>query len=139
VCEKSVEMRHFLDFPYPEEAAPNLSGPLRSLGMERMKRTAPTEALGYTLDGGEEAKTEILVNPSGRSMGRWRSEETSNLLAFCEQSIPRFARNDARRGFFNKLLETGNVGSGKSPPRLRRERIQPPDPCGGAILKYGAR
>jgi hypothetical protein len=37
-------------------------------------------------------------------MGQWRSEKTSYLLAFCEQSIPRFSRNDARRGFFNKLL-----------------------------------
>jgi len=38
-------------------------------------------------------------------MGQWRSKKTSYLLAFCEQSIPRFARNDARRGFFNKLLK----------------------------------
>jgi hypothetical protein len=29
--------------------------------MERMKKRGPTEAIGCTLDGGQEAKMEILV------------------------------------------------------------------------------
>jgi hypothetical protein len=52
VCEKSLEMRPFLVFPYPEEAEPNLSGPPQSLGAERMKKPAPTEAVGRTIGGG---------------------------------------------------------------------------------------
>jgi len=62
VCEKSLEMRPFLVFRYLEEAAPALSRPPQSLGMERMKKAAPTEAVGCTVDGGQEAKTEILVH-----------------------------------------------------------------------------
>jgi hypothetical protein len=45
--------------------------PLESLGIERMKETAPTEAVGCTIDGGQEAKTEILVYIS-RLDNRWR-------------------------------------------------------------------
>ena len=41
-----------------------LPGPPESLGMERMKETAPTEAVGCTIDGGQEAKMEILVEGS---------------------------------------------------------------------------
>ncbi len=33
--------------------------------MERMKETAQTEAVGCTIDGGQEAKTEILVKDFG--------------------------------------------------------------------------
>ena len=36
-------------------------GPPESLGMERMKETAPTEAVGCRIDSGQAAKTEILV------------------------------------------------------------------------------
>ena len=38
-----------------------LPGPLESLGMKKMKQTAPMEAVGSTIDGGQEAKMEILV------------------------------------------------------------------------------
>jgi hypothetical protein len=36
--------------------------PPQSLGMERLEETAPTEAVGCTIEGGVEARTEILVN-----------------------------------------------------------------------------
>jgi hypothetical protein len=52
VCDKSLEMRHFLVFPYPEETEPALSGPPQSPGMEKVKQTALTEAFGSTINGG---------------------------------------------------------------------------------------
>ena len=33
--EKSLEIRHFLVFPYPEELKLAVPGPLESLGMEK--------------------------------------------------------------------------------------------------------
>jgi hypothetical protein len=40
----------------------HLPRPPQLLGMERMKKTAPTEAVGSVLDGCQEAKTETLVD-----------------------------------------------------------------------------
>ena len=75
MSEKSLEMRHFQVFTYlgaPELALP---GPLESLGMER---TAPMEAVGYTIAGGQEAKTEILASiraRQARASGRVGAKE----------------------------------------------------------------
>jgi hypothetical protein len=60
VSEKALEMKHFQVLTYtgePELAPP---GPLESLGMERMRKTAPIETLGCRIVGGQEAKIEIL-------------------------------------------------------------------------------
>jgi hypothetical protein len=56
VYEKSFEMRHFRVSAYSEEAELAPVGAPESLGMEEMRETAPTEAVGCTLDGGQEAK-----------------------------------------------------------------------------------
>jgi hypothetical protein len=56
VYEKSLEIRHFPVFPYPEEAelAPSWAAP-ESLRVKRMMDTAPTEAVGCTINGAQEA------------------------------------------------------------------------------------
>ena len=54
--EKSLEVRHFRVSPYPEE--PELA-PCWAAGVARdgkMRETAPTEAVGCTIEGGREAK-----------------------------------------------------------------------------------
>jgi hypothetical protein len=55
-------MRHFRVFSYPEEteAAPFLGCRSRA-GMERLKETASTAAVGCTIGDGQEAKAEILA------------------------------------------------------------------------------
>lgn len=55
--EKSFDMRHFRVSTYPKE--PFLGRRGRS-GWKKMKETAPTEAVGCIVDGGQEAKTAIL-------------------------------------------------------------------------------
>ena len=60
-----LKIRQFQVFAYQEEAELALPGPPESLGMERMREAAPTEAVGCTIDGGQEAKTEILVKDLG--------------------------------------------------------------------------
>jgi len=60
VYEKPLEMRHFRVFTYPEE--PELA-PSGAAGVARdgnNKRTASTEAIARTIEGGQEAKSEIL-------------------------------------------------------------------------------
>lgn len=42
-----------------------LPGPLESLGIGRMSQTAPPEAVGCTIDVGQDGKTEILVDMRG--------------------------------------------------------------------------
>lgn len=41
-----------------------IPGPVESLGMERVKETAPAESVGGTIANGQEAKSEIPVNKS---------------------------------------------------------------------------
>jgi len=65
-----LKMRHVRVSPYPEEAGLALPGPPESFGTERMKETAPTEAVGCIIDGGQEAKTEILANGEVSSKNR---------------------------------------------------------------------
>jgi hypothetical protein len=62
VYEKSLEMRHFLVFHYPEEArlAPSWAAGVARDG--KMRKTGPMGEVGCTIDGGQEAKTEILDN-----------------------------------------------------------------------------
>ena len=74
--EKSFEMKHFRVFTYPDEPLPRLP---KSLGVRRMKETAPTEAVGCMIDSGQEAKTGILAYPrfapcSENGTGRVSSE-----------------------------------------------------------------
>jgi hypothetical protein len=57
----SVEMKHFRVFSCPEETGLAFPGPPKLLGMERMRETAPVEAVGCIIRGGQEAKTEILT------------------------------------------------------------------------------
>lgn len=59
--EKSLEMKPFLVFPYPEEAGLAHSWAAGVARDGKDKKTAPTEAVGCTIDGGQEAKTEILA------------------------------------------------------------------------------
>ena len=40
----------------PEDLELARSGPLESLGMEKMRQTAPMETVGCTIDGSQEAK-----------------------------------------------------------------------------------
>jgi hypothetical protein len=70
VCEKSFEVRHFRVFAYPEEPKRVLPGPPRLLGMERVKETTPREAIGCIINGGQEAKKEILAYTEGSSRGQ---------------------------------------------------------------------
>jgi hypothetical protein len=61
VSEKPLEMRHFQVLTYPEE--PELA-PSWAAGVARdgkMRQTAPMGAVGCTIDGGQDGKTEILV------------------------------------------------------------------------------
>jgi hypothetical protein len=61
VYEKPLEMRHFQVLTYPEE--PELA-PSRAAGVARdgtNERTAAIKAVGCTIDGSQEAKTEIPV------------------------------------------------------------------------------
>ena len=74
---------------------PGFPGPPESLGTERMKEAAPTEAAGYIIDGGRESKMAILVEVealshatrmrplSGTSQtpSRWRFESPSATLS----------------------------------------------------------
>jgi len=59
VYEKSLEMKHFRVCPYPGEAelAPSWAA---GVGRDEKKR-APTEAVGCTIDAGEDGKSEILA------------------------------------------------------------------------------
>ena len=61
VYEKSLGMRHFRVFRTRRSQSWPLPGPLESVGMERINNLSPTEAAGYTIEGGQEAKTEILA------------------------------------------------------------------------------
>jgi len=61
VYEKSLEMRHFRVLRIRRSQSWPLPGPPQSLGMERMKKTAPTEAVGCKIDSDREAKMEIPV------------------------------------------------------------------------------
>ena len=47
---------------YPEEAELVPSWSQKSLGMEGMNKTAPTEVVGYILHAGQNANTEILAS-----------------------------------------------------------------------------
>ena len=60
--EKSLEMRHFRVSTYSEEAelAPSwVTGVARE---GNNKRTASTEAIGCTIEGGQDAKTGIILD-----------------------------------------------------------------------------
>ena len=61
VWEESLEMRHFRVSPCPEEAelAPSWAAAVARDGNDEIN--APTEAVECTIEGGEEAKTEILA------------------------------------------------------------------------------
>jgi len=61
VYEKSLEMRHFRVLHTRKRKCRRLARPLQSVGMERMKETAPTEVFGCTIEGAQEVKSEILV------------------------------------------------------------------------------
>ncbi len=60
MSEKPLEMRYFQVLPTRGSQCWPLPGPLESLRMEKMRETAPTEAVGCIIAGGQEAKTEIL-------------------------------------------------------------------------------
>ncbi len=66
--EKSFEMRHFRVSTYSEEAelAPSWVAGVAREGNN--KRTASTQAIGCTIEGGQDAKTEILGNKKGLDM-----------------------------------------------------------------------
>jgi len=61
VYEKSLEMRHFRVFHYPKEAEPAACWPARVGRDGKHEKTAPTEAVGCIIQGGQEVKTELLV------------------------------------------------------------------------------
>jgi hypothetical protein len=61
VSEKSPRMRHCQVSSCPEQAGLAPYWALESLGMERTKEMAPTAAVGSTIGGGQDAKTEILA------------------------------------------------------------------------------
>jgi hypothetical protein len=51
----------------PEEAElASIPGPPESLGVERTKKTAPTEAVGRRMEAGQDAKTEIFAYLSSK-------------------------------------------------------------------------
>ncbi len=52
--------------PYLKEAEPTPSTVAELARMERMKEAAATDVVGCTIDGGQETKTEILVNMDGK-------------------------------------------------------------------------
>ena len=54
VCEKSLEMKHFRVFSYPEEAEGALAWAARAAGDRRMKRTASTKALGCRIEADQD-------------------------------------------------------------------------------------
>jgi hypothetical protein len=61
VYEKSLEIRRFWVFHFPEELELAVPGPLESLGMDEIKETAPTEAVWFTIEGCQEAKLMEMV------------------------------------------------------------------------------
>jgi hypothetical protein len=52
VSEKLFEMMHFWVLLYPEELELAPPGPPESFGMEKMRETAPKEAVGHIIDIG---------------------------------------------------------------------------------------
>lgn len=65
--EKSFEIRHFPVSTYSEEAdlAPSWAGGVAREGNN--KRTTSNEAIGCTIEGGQDAKTKILAqSPKAR-------------------------------------------------------------------------
>ena len=62
MSEKSLEMRHFLVFHYPEEArlAPSWATRVAGEGLE-MKKAAPTKAVGCTMEGGKKPKRKFWL------------------------------------------------------------------------------
>ena len=59
--EKAFEIKHFLVFHYPEEPKSTVPGPLELLGMVKGNKQVRLGRLDVQFDGGQEAKTEILV------------------------------------------------------------------------------
>jgi len=70
-------MRHFRVCPYPEEAELAASWVAGVARQGNNKRTASTEAIGCTIEGGQDAKTGILVYSFDRDSRR-ESEMTTN-------------------------------------------------------------
>jgi hypothetical protein len=62
VSEKLPEIRQFRVLLYPEEPELAPPGPPGSFGMGKTRKPALKEAVGCIIDGGQEAKTEILDN-----------------------------------------------------------------------------
>ena len=58
--EKSLEMRHFLVFHYPEEPKLARSWAAGVARDGKMKRTAPMVVVGYIIGAAQDAKTKIL-------------------------------------------------------------------------------
>ena len=61
VSEKSLRIRHCQVSACPEEAGLAPYWALEWLGMERMKEMASTAAVGCTVTGSQDAKTDILA------------------------------------------------------------------------------
>lgn len=66
--KKSLGMRHFRVFRARRRQSWSLSWAAEVARDGKDKKTAPMEAVGCTIDGGQEAKTEIL----GKTHGAWR-------------------------------------------------------------------
>ncbi|MGD0499676.1 MAG: hypothetical protein ABSC23_14710 [Bryobacteraceae bacterium] len=64
VYEKSPEIMHFQVVSYPEEAELARPGLPESFRLEEMRKTAPENAVGSTIDSGQDGKMEILVETS---------------------------------------------------------------------------
>ena len=60
--EKSLEMRHFLVFHYPEEPKLARSWAAGVALDGKIEQTAPMVAVGCIIDVAQDAKTEILSN-----------------------------------------------------------------------------
>ncbi len=63
MSEKSLGMKRFGSLrARRRQSWPSSPGLPESLGMERTKKTAPTEAVGHRMDAGQDGKTEILAD-----------------------------------------------------------------------------
>ena len=60
MSEKLLEMRHFRVLLYSEEPELAPPGPPESFRIERTWKKAAVEAVGCTIDGGQQAKMEVL-------------------------------------------------------------------------------
>jgi hypothetical protein len=95
VSEKSLENEEVPGFPVPGRGR---TGPFvvqpKSLGMEGMNKTAPTEVVGHILDAGQDAKTEILVETCAVD---FLSEIWFSVVTFCHSAAEQRAGRSERQ------------------------------------------